>query len=193
MQQGGRDFGVVLVVEDDPLMCRTLVRLMEPRSQKIVEAQSVTAAARELRAARDEPIDLVLLDVRLGDESGIDVARLASEMRPAPAVIAISGAAEGSEGFALAVHGVRAFIPKAELADRMDELVYWARTAPALDPLLKAQVGVRGVKELQETVRDTMLDQALALEEGNAPRAAKRLGITRQALHQLIQRRKKAE
>jgi transcriptional regulator of acetoin/glycerol metabolism len=114
-------------------------------------------------------------------------------MRPAPAVIAISGAAQASEGFALAVHGVRAFIPKAELADRMDELVYRARTAPALDPFLKAQVGVRGVKELQETVRDTMLDQALALEEGNAPRAAKRLGITRQALHQLLQRRKKGE
>ncbi len=184
------DFGIVLVVEDDPIMRRTLLRLMAPRCAQLLEADSVTSAARQLRLAED-PIDLVLLDVRLGDESGVDVASLASHLNPAPAVIAISGSADAAEGFALACYGVRAYIPKSELAHRMDELIVLARSAPALDPMLKAQVGVRSVKEMQEAVRDMMLDQALALEEGNQARAAKRLGVSRQAVQQMMRRREK--
>jgi DNA-binding NtrC family response regulator len=184
------DFGTVLVVEDDPVMLRTLVRLMEPRCETLLEADCVTAASRELRRSR---IDLVLLDVRLGDESGIDVAVLASHQNPAPAVIAISGSADASEGYRLACSGVRAYIPKAELPGRLDELAHLARSAPPLDPMLKAQVGVRTVGQMQDTVRDMMLDQALALEGGSQARAAKRLGVTRQAVQQMMRRRAKGE
>ncbi len=172
-------------------MRRTLLRLMGPRCEVVLEADSVTSAARTLR--KEDDIDLILLDVRLGDESGVEVAVFASHLNPAPAVIAISGSADATEGFALACYGVRAYIPKAELAERMDELIVLARAAPALDPMLKAQVGVRSVKEMQEAVRDMMLDQALALEEGNQARAAKRLGVSRQAVQQMMRRRAKGE
>lgn len=193
--QSEHDFGTVLVVEDDPLMRRTLLRLMELRSAALHEAATVTDAVRVLREEHKtgRPVDLVLLDVRLGDESGVDVAAFASHLIPAPAVIAISGSANAAEGFALAHHGVRAYVPKAELAERMDELMALARGAPAPDPLFKAQVGVRSVKDMQDSVRDVMLDQALALEKGNQARAAKRLGVTRQAVQQMMRRRGKGE
>ncbi len=55
----------LLVVEDDPLVRRTLVRILATRGYVIVEASSL-AQARELRA-RSAPFDLVVTDVVLPD------------------------------------------------------------------------------------------------------------------------------
>lgn len=190
VEPSSRPFGLVLIVEDDLLVRRALVELMRSHADRIVEARGVDGA---LRVLRTEDVHLVLLDVRLGRGSGVDVARFAATRVPAPAVVAISGSASAKEGFELAHYGVRAYMAKAELAERMDEIVALAHDAPRLDPLLKAQVGVRSVRELQESVRDLMLDQALALEDGNLARAAKRLGVTRQAVQQMMRRRYKPD
>ena len=55
----------LLVVEDDPLVRRTLVRILSARGYTIVEASSLRQA-RELRASSG-PFDLVVSDVVLGD------------------------------------------------------------------------------------------------------------------------------
>ncbi|MDP2274722.1 MAG: ATP-binding protein [Archangium sp.] len=55
----------LLVVEDDPLVRRTLVRILSARGYTIVEASSL-GQARELRASSG-PFDLVVSDVVLGD------------------------------------------------------------------------------------------------------------------------------
>lgn len=184
------DFDLVLVVEDDRMMRATLMRLFTHRSAAVLSAASVGEATQLLATHR---VSLVILDVRLRNESGIDVAAFATRLIPAPVVVAVSGAASPGEAFALAQQGVRAYIPKAELASRMDELVHIMSAAPPLEPLVKAQVGVRSVRQVQEAVRDTMLDQALALEQGNLAGAAKRLGVTRQAVQQMMRRREKNE
>jgi DNA-binding NtrC family response regulator len=186
--QSSRPFGLVLVVEDDRAMRAAIVRLFRPRAVDVLEAGTVARAKALLRTNR---ISLVVLDVRLKDESGIEVAAFAASRVPAPPVIAVSGAAGPEEAFTLAQHGVRAFIPKAELPARMDELASIVRQVPPLDALVKAQVGVRSVREVQEAVRDAMLEQALALEDGNLAAAAKRLGVSRQAVQQMKRRRGK--
>jgi transcriptional regulator with GAF, ATPase, and Fis domain len=86
---------------------------------------------------------------------------------------------------------VRAFVSKAQLALKLDQLIALANRVPPLEPVLKAQVGARPWKDAQEAVRDVMLDQALAMEEGNQAGAARRLGLTRQAVQQLMHRRHK--
>lgn len=55
----------LLVVEDDPLVRRTLVRILSARGYTIVEASSLSQA-REL-LGRSGPFDLVVSDVVLGD------------------------------------------------------------------------------------------------------------------------------
>lgn len=184
------DFGVVLVVEDDPVMGATLIRLFERRASRVLGSSSVAEAKEVLSANR---VDLVILDVRLKGESGLEIATFASSLVPAPAVIAVSGAAGPEEAFALAQLGVRAYIPKAEIAARIAEIAELARDVPPLAPVVKAQVGRRSVREVQEVVRDAMLDQALALERGSLSGAAKRLGVTRQAVQQMARRRFKEE
>jgi DNA-binding NtrC family response regulator len=184
------DFGFVLIVEDDARMRATLARLFERRARVVLAAGTVVEAKALLSAHR---VELVVLDVRLKGESGLEVATFASGLVPAPAVIAVSGAAGPEEAFALAQLGVRAYIPKAEIAARIHEIVELARDVPPLAPVVKAQVGRHSVREVQEVVRDAMLDQALALERGNLSGAAKRLGVTRQAVQQMARRRFKDE
>lgn len=183
-----REFGVVVVVEDEPAMRATLVRLFAPRASVVLTAGGAVEANALLNSHR---VELVILDVRLKDETGLDVAAFASQLVPAPPVIAVSGAAGPEEAFALAQLGVRAYIPKAEIAARMDEIVRLARGVPPLAPVVRAQVGFRSVREVQEAVRDAMFDQAIALERGNLTGVAKRLGVTRQAAHQMARRRYK--
>src|SRR5690606_15419817 len=125
------------------------------RASLVLRSSSVGEAKQLLSAHR---VDLVLLDVRLRGESGLEVATYASDLIPAPAVIAVSGAAGPQEAFALAQLGVRAYIPKAEIAARIAEIVELARDVPPLAPVVKAQVGRRSVREVQEAVRDAMLD-----------------------------------
>ncbi|MDP1828909.1 MAG: ATP-binding protein [Archangium sp.] len=62
----------LLVVEDDPLVRRTLVRILAARGYSIVEASSL-AQARELRA-KSPPFDLLVTDVVLPDGHSTDEA-----------------------------------------------------------------------------------------------------------------------
>lgn len=185
-EHGGR-VPCVLVVEDDPLVRRTLVRLMSGKGWKVRETGRVDHALRALR--EEKIVSLVLLDVRLGDQSAVSVAAAAARKTPAPAVVAISGSATPEEAFELGRHGVRAFVPKVQLVSKLDQLLALAKRVPPLEPVLKAQVGARALKDAQDTVRHVMLDEALALEEGCQAGAARRLGLTRQAVQQLMQRR----
>lgn len=49
-------------------------------------------------------------------------------------------------------------------------------------------MGVHTLQEMQLSLQDTMIQQALALTLGNRGRAALLLGISRQALHQRLRR-----
>ena len=180
--------GAVLLVEDEPGMRLALRRLLSIRATLVEEATDVATALAALDA---RSFDLVVLDVRLGDRSGVEVARAIAQRVPAPAVVAVSGGASPEEAFDLAQCGVRAYIPKGELPDRMDELVAIAHEAPPIEGITKAQVGTRSVRDVQEVVRDVMLDQALAATEGNQSEAAKLLGVSRQAVQQMVARRRK--
>lgn len=179
--------GAVLLVEDEDGMRLALRRLLEPRAEFVEEARTVSEA---LQALTERRFDLVVLDVRLGKRSGVDVAAAAVELNPAPAVVAVSGDASPEEAFSLARFGVRAYIPKGELPDRLDELVALAREAPPVEGIAKAQVGARSVRDVQDVVRDVMLDQALAESGGNQSEAARLLGVSRQAVQQMLSRRR---
>ncbi len=179
---------LVVIVEDNPVVRRTLLRLMIGRARRVREAGRVDHALRILR--EEERISLMLLDVRLGDESAVRVAAAAARKVPAPPVVAISGSAKPEEAFQLAQHGVRAFIPKARLREQLDHIIDLAAVPPPLEPVLKAQVGSLAWKDAQDAVRDVMVDQALAMEDSQSG-AARQLGLTRQALHELMKRRGK--
>jgi DNA-binding response OmpR family regulator len=80
----------VLVVDDDAslrLLCRVNLEL---DGYRVLEAPDVGEAERLILA---EPVDVVLLDVHVGPDSGIDLMRTLRERGVAPPVVLVTGSA----------------------------------------------------------------------------------------------------
>ena len=96
---------------------RALLRAVVGRSNdptvsgvRILDAPDLAAARRILGA---EPVDLVLLDVRLPDGNGLDLARdIAKSPAPRPDVIILSASVLPSERDAALASGASLFLEK---------------------------------------------------------------------------------
>ena len=80
----------LLIVDDDEGMRDTLTAILR-RDYRVTTAGSAEAAQPLLRA---EPVDLMLLDVRLPGMNGIDLLRLVKDQHPMIEVIVISAVSE---------------------------------------------------------------------------------------------------
>jgi DNA-binding response OmpR family regulator len=85
----------LVVVADDDDAIRLLCRVnLELEGYRVAEA----ANSRELaRVAEEEEVALVLLDVHLGSEDGIEVARVLRERHPKIAIAFLSGSVDFGE------------------------------------------------------------------------------------------------
>lgn len=101
-------FSRVLIVDDDAPLRRVLTRFFRRHTVSVWEAKSVAEA---LPLLDGEP-DLVITDVRLPDGSGRKVVEVASQQRPSPVIVAMSGLASAREAFALAQSGARIYLTK---------------------------------------------------------------------------------
>ena len=177
-----RDAMKALVVEDDVELGRALVRALEDWGADTQLATSVAAAGTLVEKA-----ELVVLDIALPDGSGVRIAERAAELRPAPLVIAFSGHATAEEAFRLGQLGVRGYLTKPlSLSDFTATVAALLAGAPDLAPFLVATVGREPFQKVLANVRRTMAEQALARSGGNRTGAARLLGVTRQAVQNII-------
>lgn len=115
----GRGFGSnrfddvrILIVDDQPVSREAIREVLEKRGHDIV-AEAADRDAAMAAAAHFKP-DAVLLDVRVGDESGFDIARRLTRSRPDLAVLLTSINPETSLEMVRA-SGARTFVPKHRL------------------------------------------------------------------------------
>ena len=85
----------VLVVDDEELLLRSLTRMLTRAGYDVVARSTFASAAAALRDP--PPVAVVLTDLRLGSESGLDLIRIARELVPPPGVIVFSGAADADD------------------------------------------------------------------------------------------------
>ncbi len=118
---------VILHVEDEApnraLLRAVVERAAEPavRDAALLEAPDLATARRMLTT---EAVDLVLLDVRLPDGNGLDLARsIRSGGEPRPEVIIMSASVLPSERDAALATGARAFLSKPYLPAELVALV----------------------------------------------------------------------
>jgi DNA-binding NtrC family response regulator len=176
-----------LVVEDNPALSRTLTAALAPRFGEVRAARTVAEAGTLLASWRP---DLIVLDVMLPDGDADAVLDLVAAHPPAPVVVAISGEADASRGFALGQRGVRAFVPKPLTLDELEAAIDLAlTTAPDLEPHLRQSVGHRPLAEVEQQARDVMIDEALDRAVGSRRGAARILDTSRQLLQYLLRRR----
>ena len=80
--------GRVLLVDDEPLLLRSLARILRAEGHDVRLAGSSSEAERQLA---DPELDVVLLDLRIGSESGLDLLDRAKAERPELEVVMMTG------------------------------------------------------------------------------------------------------
>lgn len=178
----------ILLVEDEDDLRRVLERAIA--RWPAVEVRAVANEAEALEALSTWRPDVLLLDLYLGEGgSGLAVAEHSASMDPAPALIALSGMADRNETFRLAQLGARAFLEKPLRPKELRAEVEAAlERPPDLEPLLRATVGRRPLKEVVDDARRVMTQQAVARTGGNRTGAARILEVTRQNVQAVLRK-----
>lgn len=175
-----------LIVEDCRSLASSLSATLSGRPAEVRVASSVTEAQHQLA---DFSPEFMLLDLALPDGTGFDVLRILQNIRPTPTIIVMSGCASPSESFQLAEFAVSAYLPKPITPVTLEGAINRAvRGVPKIVPHLRALVGKRGLSEVEDEVRETMLLEALAKARGSRRRAATFLSVSRQLLQHMLKK-----
>ena len=104
-----------IVIVDDHAVFRQVARELLEECGYIVLGEADCAAAAHEVVARSAP-DLVIVDIRLGDECGFDLARALTRSHPSLAVLLTSTDPDAGDPDRVRASGARGFLPKARLA-----------------------------------------------------------------------------
>lgn len=114
----------LLIVEDDPLVRDSLVRLLSHFFATVHTAQNTPDALALFESARSAPPPLlVITDINLGGQSGLELTGQLKKINPDQPVIAISGAEESSMFIESIRCGVDRFVLKPIKHDELFEAV----------------------------------------------------------------------
>ena len=175
-----------LVVEDDERLCAAIAEALVALGFRVRIVGSIKAAQAALA---EGPPDLLVLDVALPDGRAVDLLDFLQNVSPAPCVVAISGAAGPEESFELAARGVRAYLKKPLNLEELEAGITRALSEPPdLAAHVKSVVGRAPVHQVEQLVRDTMVQEALARGKGNRRQASRVLGISRQLLQHILRK-----
>ena len=106
----------VLIVDDNHSFLEAARMLLEREGLTVT---AVASTAEALRSAEASPPDVILVDIFLGKESGLDLARRFAEAdggHEGPTVILISTHTQADFADVIAESSAAGFLPKAELS-----------------------------------------------------------------------------
>jgi DNA-binding NtrC family response regulator len=122
----------VLVVDDDIMICRIVQRMLSGEQYKVQLSQSVTDA---VKAIEEKPFDIYVLDYKLPDGSGLDVAeRIRSKWGAVP-IILISGYDPASVALKAETLLISNFLEKPFSREIIVDAIKNAIGSPAADPV----------------------------------------------------------
>jgi DNA-binding NarL/FixJ family response regulator len=126
-----------VMIVDDHAVVRSGIRALlelEPDLQVVAEAAEVAEAVKGAEQARP---DIVIMDVRLGDGSGIEAAREIRARRPEVRVLMLTSYADQQAFYASVMAGAAGFILKRVTEDELVNAVrVVARGESLLDPAI---------------------------------------------------------
>ena len=169
----------VLVVDDHPVVLEGYRAAFE-RSRRLELVGSATTGSGALAAVEALDPQLVLMDVRLGDESGIEVCRKITDRHPDLVVIIVSGYTHPDLVADARSAGARAYVSKRAGLDQLGEVMMEVMGVEFLGPDSQ-----RRDFPVDLTVRERSIMRLLG--EGATNRAiAAQLGLSEKTVKNLV-------
>jgi two-component system response regulator RegA len=107
----------LLIVDDDAPLCQRLARAMERRGFVVETADSVAAG---IEAARLRPAAFAVVDLRLGDGSGLAIVETLRLARPSARIVMLTGYGNIATAVAAVKAGAVDYLPKPADADAVE-------------------------------------------------------------------------
>jgi len=164
----------LLIVDDDAPLCQRLARAMERRGFVVATADSV---ANGIAAATAHPPAFAVVDLRLGDGSGLDVVSALRGARPGARIIVLTGYGNIATAVAAVKAGALDYLPKPADADAVERALL-AREGEAPEPPEDPMSADR--------VRWEHIQRVFELCERNVSETARRLKMHRRTLQRIL-------
>lgn len=107
----------LLIVDDDDVFRQRLARAMERRGFQVAMAATVAAG---VAAAREGAPDFAVVDLRLGDGSGLAVVQVVREVSPRARIVVLTGYGNIATAVAAMKAGAVDYLPKPADADAIE-------------------------------------------------------------------------
>jgi two-component system response regulator RegA len=166
--------GTVLLVDDDATFLSTFAREFARRAWRVATAGSAAAAADMARTHRPT---VVVLDLMLGDESGLDLIEALRRESPATRIVMTTGHPSFASAVEAMKRGAHHFVAKPCSVERV---LAAAATKTAADDMPPNA-------SLAQTER-AHIDRVIASCGGNISEAARRLGMHRRSLQRKLRK-----
>jgi two-component system, response regulator RegA len=164
----------LLIVDDDAPLCQRLARAMERRGFVVSTADGVAGG---VAAATAHPPAFAVVDLRLGDGSGLDVVAALRGARPGARIVVLTGYGNIATAVAAVKAGALDYLPKPADADAVERALL-AREGetpePPEDPMSADRVRWEHIQRIFE------------LCERNVSETARRLKMHRRTLQRIL-------
>ena len=168
----------ILVVEDDDMFRTVLVRAFEARGY---DAHGVPDAASALVSARHGSPEMAVVDLRLPDQSGLDLVRELKAIDPSTAIVVLTGYGSIATALESVRLGAVHYLTKPTDADRILAAFDRGISARPRDLTIDTPSLARVEWEhLQRVLTDC---------DGNISQAARQLGMHRRSLQRKLAKR----
>lgn len=173
------DGPTLLIVEDDPAFGRTLRRSFERRGYHV---SSATSAAQAEEFARKTDFDYAVVDLKLGNDSGLAVVQSLHTLRPDTNIVVLTGYASIATAVEAIKLGASHYLAKPSNTDDIEAAFASSQGDPS--------VPVDGRKSSIKTLEWEYIHRTLVECDFNISEAARRLGLHRRTLARKLEKRR---
>lgn len=164
----------LLIVDDDAPLCQRLARAMERRGFLVETADSV---AHGVTVATHRPPAFAVVDLRLGDGSGLEIVKVLRKARPTARVVMLTGYGNIATAVAAVKAGAVDYLPKPADADAVERALLGADAGlppPPEDPMSADRVRWEHIQRVFEQC------------DRNVSETARRLKMHRRTLQRIL-------
>lgn len=174
--------GDVLIIDDDTIFAQTLALALSRRGYRVA---SVSHGAAALSLSERQPFDAVVLDLRLGAESGLHLIEPLRTRQPALRILLLTGYASIATAVAAIKLGAVQYLPKPASVDEI------LSALGEIDGVAGdvADVMLAGEPLSVDRLEWEHIQKVLAQHEGNLSATARALKMHRRTLQRKLAKR----